>query len=70
MIEDNGFLIPLYSEKTIVVQIAVTNKPHKFIDSYLSGKHTFIFRVLNRISLHFKTYMTLLLLLNYLSSIR
>lgn len=55
MIEENGFLIALYFEKTIVVQIAVTNKPRKFITSYSSGKHTFIFRVSNRISLHFKT---------------
>lgn len=55
MIEENGFLIALYSEKTIVVQIAVTNKPQKFINSYSSGKHTFIFRVSNRISLHFIT---------------
>lgn len=46
MIEENGFLIALYSEKTIVVQIAVTNKPHKFIISSMefinsSGKHNF-----------------------------
>lgn len=55
MIEENGFLIALYSEKTVVVQIAVTNKPRKLINSYSSGKHTFIFRVSNRIAFHFKT---------------
>lgn len=43
MIEDNGFLIALYSEKTVVVQIAVTNKPHKFINSYIQVKSILLF---------------------------